>query len=99
MCVPKVEGAQRTDGQFRCFYFPMYRGLSIYYACKTSLKKRFANQTSAAHNYCPTKVREAIKVLSCRAQFNVCGEACMFHFGVYVHTNLYRLIMCKAVLF
>lgn len=46
-------------------------------------KKRFTSQTPAAHctyNYCPTKVREAIKVLSCRAQFNVCRESLRVHF-------------------
>lgn len=38
------------------------------------LWKGFTSQTPAAHstyNYCPTKVREAIKVLSCSARFNV----------------------------
>lgn len=81
--VAKVAAMYRTDGQFRCFYSPMYRGLSIHYACKTSWKKRFTSQTPAAHctyNYCPTKVREAIKVLSCRAQFNVCRESLRVHF-------------------
>lgn len=73
------------------------------------LWKGFTSQTPAAHstyNYCPTKVREAIKVLSCSARFNVffAGGACEFNFfgcwgGVMrVHTNLYRL-MCEAVLF
>lgn len=74
------------------------------------LWKGFTSQTPAAHstyNYCPTKVREAIKVLSCSARFNVFflqGEPASSIFSgvgggvMRVHTNLYRL-MCEAVLF
>lgn len=87
----KVAATRRTDGQLRCLCSPMYRGLPLYYACKTSWKGLPARPLLhiAPLIIVLLKSEKPLKVLRCRARFNVCRGACMFKLGMHVHTDLY----------